>query len=163
MITCKNRSVAGRAVREGGKGTAFTQGLVWLVMLGSAMQSNVMVCILQCSAMQCTSVEARSLALVYPPVSRITLSSPPKVEVARKDRRRAVETDILMVEVSMVKVAMVEVAMMEVAMVEVAMMEVATVVEVARRMRSRATDYGILISAAFIVYHVQTQITQSMR
>ena len=158
MITCKNRSVAGRAVREGGKGTAFTQGLVWLVMLGSAMQSNVMVCILQCSAMQCTSVEARSLALVYPPVSKITLSSPPKVEVARKDRRRAVGTDILMVEV-----AMVEVAMMEVAMVEVAMMEVATVVEVARRMRSRATDYGILISAAFIVYHVQTQITQSMR
>ena len=52
--------------------------------------------------MQCTSVEARSLALVYPPVSRITLSPPPQVEVNRKDRRRAVGTNILMVEVAMV-------------------------------------------------------------
>ena len=122
--------------------------------------------------MQCTSVEARSLALVYPPVSKITLSSPPKVEVARKDRRRAVGTDILMVEVAMMEVAMMEVAMMEVAMMEVAMMEVAMVevamvevamvVEVARTIRSMATDYGILISAAFIVFHVRTQITQSI-
>ena len=66
----------------------------------------------------------RSLALVYPPVSRITLSPPSQVDVARKDRRRAAGTDIPMVEVD------------------------------AWRIRRRATDYGIMIPTALFVHHV---------